>query len=627
MTKTTVEPLQFPTKDVADHQLHAWSRRKLVFIGLPACLVLSFLLLLLLLSLAPFDTKLAARTDGHAVNEPIGLELSQAIGADIEATISPEVPGEWRYDRSFLGVRGLTFVPGETGLNPATTYTLRLAGLERVTGQSLPDQKFEIKTEAAPSVASVSPKSDMKDVPADSVLSITLAGPNRGMRELRAEVAPKTELVMEKSADDIVFGWKAKELLAQGKKYEMKVFDTRSGSQEPIATAAFTTAREPKVKATTKGFMYPDKPIDITFDMAMKQEGEVVKCACDGSGKWKSDTVYQFTPAKLEVDKTYAYSVLQGVRSAKGGILEKDQKFKLKTPGVVKADVPMVGNRVALNTPIVVTFDQPVDRAVAQAKFSLSPKAEGGFTWKDDKTMTFTPKKLRQQQNYTVTVASGVKPLKFGKTSDQSFAMQFSTEPKTTKLDVPVLAQQHPSSCEAASLKMALAFRGINDSEANIVRKMGYNGKHKKGNKWDDPNQMYVGNIDGSQSRYEGYGAYGAPIAKAAKAYGRDAHVQYGATPSYVAEQILKGNPVVIIGTVSHMNPSYISWEGPSGKVHAWMGMHARTVVGVVGSAKDPVSFWVNDPYRGTHEQWTPERLANDLATVPQVSSQVVVVK
>jgi uncharacterized protein YvpB len=222
----------------------------------------------------------------------------------------------------------------------------------------------------------------------------------------------------------------------------------------------------------------------------------------------------------------------------------------------------------------------------------------------------------------------GIIPVRFGLPSTAAFSMQFTTEPRTIKLNVPVYAQQHPSSCEAAALRMALAYRGVNDIDSSIVQKMGYSPrfKDKATNSWDDPNAMYVGNIDGSQSRYEAYGAYAAPVAKAARAYGRAAEVHYGITPQLIAQQVYSGNPVVIIGTVSHMSPLPISWSGPNGVVHAWMGEHARTVIGVAGQADNPIGFWVNDPYRGTQEYWSYARLVADINAIPQVPAQGAVI-
>lgn len=607
-----------------------WSAKRklrLLMMAVPACLSAAVVFVVLMVSLTPFSVRSMAIANKHAINEPIYIELSQGIADGFKPTISPAVKGEWRYERSALGVHALSFVPGYFGLTPNTTYTVRLTKMKRLTGQALPDQEFKFTTEAAPGTASVKPAQNAKNVPADTTFTVRLTGPNRGMRSLRLELAPKATVNAQKSTDDVTFNWKPRGLLKQGQTYELKLFDTRLTPKKLLQSYKFTTAKEPKIVDRTGGLLYPNRPVDVTFGMPMKKTGAAVKCTCVGSGGWKDESTYRFHPKGLKVATNYTFTVVKGIRAKDGGITAKDYAFQIATPGAVKATIAPLGTSAALNAAIKVTFNQDVNRREAEKRFSLSPKAKGKFIWQNDKSMIFQPTKLAQQKNYTVTLARGVTPETFGKPSSKTFKMKFVTKAVTTKLKVPVHAQQHPSSCEAAALRMALAFYGTKDIDANIVRKMGYNGKYKQGNEWDDPNKMYVGNIDGKQSLYQGYGAYGAPIAKAARAYGRGAEVKYGATPRYVAGQILKGYPVIIIGTVGHMSPQHVTWQGPNGTVHAWMGMHARTVVGVVGTAENPKGFWVNDPYRGTHEYWTPKKLASDLAAISEVPDQVVVVR
>ncbi|MGH9856542.1 MAG: C39 family peptidase, partial [Acidobacteriota bacterium] len=325
---------------------------------------------------------------------------------------------------------------------------------------------------------------------------------------------------------------------------------------------AFTTAKEPGITGKSENFLYPEETIDVTFDTAMRTGEPGIRCACEGTGQWKNNKTYQFKPAKVTVNKAYKFVVPKGLRAVSGGLRSKDAAYAVRTPGPVRAYIAGLGGNANAGAPITVTFDQPVQKTTAQAAFGISPKVSGSFAWPDATTMVFTPRGYEQQTTYVTSMQPGVAPVRFGLPGGVRVAMQFTTEPKTVKLNIPVLAQQHPSSCEAASLRMALAFRGVRDADASIVRKMGYNGRHKNHakNAWDDPTQMYVGDINGSQSQYQGYGAYAAPIANAARAYGRNASAHYGASAGFVARQIYAGNPVIIIGTVSHMTPIPISW-------------------------------------------------------------------
>jgi uncharacterized protein YvpB len=176
---------------------------------------------------------------------------------------------------------------------------------------------------------------------------------------------------------------------------------------------------------------------------------------------------------------------------------------------------------------------------------------------------------------------------------------------------------------------MALAYRGIFKNDIEIVQTFGYNPRpiDTATNSWDDPNEMYVGDVNGLQSKLHGYGAHAEPIAKGARSYGRDATAHFNIGVNFIAEQILAGNPVVIIGTAGAGNARRVTWNGPNGVVEAWYGEHARTVVGVVGKANSPVGFIVHDPLVNKPLYWTPAQLQRDIDATPQVPSQVVVVR
>ncbi|HNS51882.1 MAG TPA: Ig-like domain-containing protein [Anaerolineae bacterium] len=85
---------------------------------------------------------------------------------------------------------------------------------------------------------------------------------------------------------------------------------------------------------------------------------------------------------------------------------------------------PAPGEEQPLDAPIVLTFDEPMDRASVEAAFAISPTVEGAFDWADDRTLSFRPAGPLERGNYyQVTVAataanneglSLVEPLAFG---------------------------------------------------------------------------------------------------------------------------------------------------------------------------------------------------------------------
>ncbi len=156
--------------------------------------------------------------------------------------------------------------------------------------------------------------------------------------------------------------------------------------------------------------------------------------------------------------------------------------------------------------------------------------------------------------------------------------------------------QDQALSCEAAALKMALSAKGAKVSETQIMKIVGYDPTPHQGGVWGDPNVAFVGNIAGHQDT-TGYGVYWNPIAKAANTW-RPSSVITNGTVQQLAAEIYADHPVVIWGTLG--NAYRDDWKTPAGKtIVSWKGEHARTVIGVNGSADNPTSFVLNDPVVG----------------------------
>lgn len=203
---------------------------------------------------------------------------------------------------------------------------------------------------------------------------------------------------------------------------------------------------------------------------------------------------------------------------------------------------------------------------------------------------------------------------------------------QTTKLPIPYHAQQYKNSCEAASLKMALEYRGISVNEMDILQKFGYAPRLKdvEKNEWDDPQKMYVGFVDIVGSTI-GYGVYGLPVVKAIEAYGRQAEYTTNITPDFLAKNIKAGNPIILWGYTSFRESPY-TWNTSDGNiVKAFKGEHARLVVGVAGGdaeGNNPEGFYVHDPFNGQkYQYWSAGSLMAQVNAVPGVTNQAVVVK
>src|SRR5258708_8720105 len=104
-----------------------------------------------------------------------------------------------------------------------------------------------------------------------------------------------------------------------------------------------------------------------------------------------------------------------------------------------------------------------------------------------------------------------------------------SPRPMERVLDIKIHYQEHNLTCEAAALKMALAYEGITVDEMTLVGYMTNDRRpaqfDTKGRlvAWGDPAQSFVGDPDGHIERLTGYGVYFAPVATAADRAGAHA--------------------------------------------------------------------------------------------------------
>lgn len=199
---------------------------------------------------------------------------------------------------------------------------------------------------------------------------------------------------------------------------------------------------------------------------------------------------------------------------------------------------------------------------------------------------------------------------------------------KITKLNVPYFAQQYKNSCEAASLRMALAFYGIKTDDMALVQAFGYTPRLRDEvtNTWDDPREMFVGFVNGQAGT--GYGAYGQPVAKAAKSFGRDAEFTTDISAEMLATEIRAGHPIVIWGYTSLTGKPY-TWNVPNGgEVRAFRGEHARVIMGVQGTTENPIGFYVHDPFNGEQAKfWKTQDLIKHMHSVLGVTNQAVIIK
>ncbi len=138
--------------------------------------------------------------------------------------------------------------------------------------------------------------------------------------------------------------------------------------------------------------------------------------AIEGSGKWLTSTIYVFRPASTWQPATrYRATVPAGLSDTLGGSLEEAYVWSFATVSPAVAEVfPEVNTKyVGLSEQVKVTFNQPMDRASAEARFSLAAvetgeAMAGSFSWSDDSMLVFQPERpLELSTAYEARVAAG----------------------------------------------------------------------------------------------------------------------------------------------------------------------------------------------------------------------------
>lgn len=179
-------------------------------------------------------------------------------------------------------------------------------------------------------------------------------------------------------------------------------------------------------------------------------------------------------------------------------------------------------------------------------------------------------------------------------------------------LPIPFHRQEHALSCEAASLKMALAYRGISVRESDVAEAIGVDStpKSEQGGRviWGDPEKGFVGDQDGRMFS-TGYGVHWSPVSKAANRWRLAAVIQGWSAPQ-LAAQLQIGNPIIAWGFVGSGKP--YEWQTPEGRVVRTVSReHVFVLNGFRGSAAAPEGFYLMDPIYGQRYQDTAEFMDN----------------
>ncbi|MFA5135167.1 MAG: Ig-like domain-containing protein [Patescibacteria group bacterium] len=549
----------------------------------------------------------------------IALQFDMPVARSVSVTIEPEVFGEIRFEDMIVGhhlARRVVFQPAVTW-QPGVEYMVHVSGVRSALfpyGDEH-EQLITFTTESEPDVSIVTPSQD-GEIRSDAEWRIALDRPNLGNFNFYFHFDPSVEVESSLSEDRGSYRIKPAGLLSQGQQYALTIerepirflYNTEEvafrGEPETVWQGSWNVRKAPGIESFSPqgDQVATTADLSITFDenidLASFRESVQVEPAVGGSWTTADYRTITLSPAALEQAVTYTVKLAAGLETFGGGYLEEEAAYSFSTigPAALDRSSPAAGDTgFNVNGAMRLTFDQEVDHASAQEHFSISPPVAGTFSW-DGLTMIFQPTAMLSfNTEYAITLTSGIAAPE-GVHSQQTYTIPFTTELSVTKLSVAFHRQEHSLSCEVATLVMALQYRGLSVSEAQLIDAIGFDPTPKEGGVWGNPHIAFVGDIDGRQPT-TGYGVYWQPVAQAAQAY-RSARWFTDWSITDLTAEIQKGNPVIVWGTAG--SGSRIDWKTPEGgNVVAINGEHTYLVIGFMGSASNPTKVIVLDPLSG----------------------------
>ncbi len=560
-------------------------------------------------------------------NSPVEVKINVPVRVEkLKASIVPELKGSWEWD-SYLGISSLTrhgkFYIQETPL-PDSRFITYIAGINKITDAVEHEYGFEMFATPIPKIESSDPLEGQDNFSRENSLIVNFDQEYQELVDLEASLAPQTEIILENTGTKTIKITPVN-MLKQATEYKLTLTlkpKTINISTREVTSYAkdfvvyeinFKTPKEPLVQSfyPTGESVKVDEKIKVQFEeppnKAMLLDHLIFDPAIDGEVEWVDDRTFVFNNTQLfDKEKVYKLTISSGLKSSKGGVLEKDLSYQFKTIGRVWILLAAPGDKstyVDETTEVYFDFNQEVDKADAQSRFSIAPAATGQFKW-DGNRMIFKPDaSLALGTTYTVTVAAGIKSI-YGLDSDTPIVISFTIRPNSYAFEVPLFFQQTSFSCNIYTAIMVLAWKGIGADAYSLISEIGYNDQ-RIGDTWiGNPYREYVGTADGDW----GYGVYWPPIRNILSARGVYSEPREGWNVVDMANTIVQGHPVIVWrynGVGGGQNISWTAWDGTY--VYAFNGMHGTVVTGVHGNPNNPDAFYIQDPWLGRFwmDRWT----------------------
>jgi uncharacterized protein YvpB len=565
------------------------------------------------------------------LDAPVVLDFSWPVSRNLEFRISPHIDGELSFESAWLREHLVTravFTPDFSW--PANTnYEITLANIKNaIPGIQNPKiYALNFTTNELAEIKQITPGLSQV-IGADAQWQVDLNQPVSRFEEYLFQFDPNVEFRISKKAGQSAYVIVPQQLLGQGRKYTLKIFqiqkkyvfstDEIASQSEPVLLAQHAwQVKEPpgvaKVSPTGQNIgLAENLEIVFTEKLDLQVFLENVSLEPKLSGSWSSvdGKTFLFFPEDLRQETTYTVKIKAGAKTLDGGYLPDEVVYQFSTiePVKILESQPKANALgVTVGSALRFIFNQPVDKKSAEANFGISPNVKGDFSWAEN-TLIFKPASaLAFNTTYNVVFKKGISA-PAGLASTEEHRLTFLTEVSVTRLAVPFHRQGHKLSCEVATLVMALRYRGLDIGEQPLIDFIGFDPTPKKNGVWGDPHRAFVGDINGQQPG-TGYGVYWEPIAKAANQY-RTARAFTKGQLTDITNEVKKGNPVIIWGTAG--TGRRIDWKTRDGKnIVAITGEHTRIVIGFVGSASNPSKIITLDPLYGEKNFTQSAFLAN----------------
>lgn len=172
-----------------------------------------------------------------------------------------------------------------------------------------------------------------------------------------------------------------------------------------------------------------------------------------------------------------------------------------------------------------------------------------------------------------------------------------ATDAGSIALAAPIIKQDLALDCESAALEVALAVQGIHVTQDQILASLPRDNRQVQlgpdgyPERWGDPFVAFVGDVNGYEPSFTGYGVYYPPVAAAAKRYGAQVQAGLGWTVPEITLQLREGNSVVVWLTSDFKAHTPRYWTAWDGRRIPWaVGEHAVPVTGY-DPVKNTITF------------------------------------